>query len=92
MKPDTSDTFGARLRSARKAKHLTQKQLAKAVGIAQPSLSDLESGKSKAPRLETAMALHGYLGVSLQWLMFGEGGGARPKRAHRQGGADAQAR
>lgn len=62
--------FGARLRSARRHKLLTQKQLAHAVGISQGTLSELESighGSAYAPQIAEIC------GVSATWLASGEG-------------------
>lgn len=50
-------SFGGRVREERKAAGLSQKALARMVGIKQPSLSDIESGKTKNPDLHTKIAL-----------------------------------
>lgn len=64
---------GVRLRHARKAKGLTQVQLAKASGVKQATISEVETGESKSPLgtnlVKLALALH----VSPEWLAAGKG-------------------
>ena len=64
-------TFGARLKLARKAAHLTQKQAAAKAGMSQGTLSDLENDGSTSSTY-TARLAHSY-GVSARWLADGEG-------------------
>ncbi|WP_394561059.1 helix-turn-helix domain-containing protein [Aquipseudomonas alcaligenes] len=70
MKPFDLTTLGGRIAFARKAKKLTQAELAKLAGIGQSSIALLESGSTKAPQraLELAQALE----VSMEWLLHGE--------------------
>lgn len=58
-----------RLKSARKAANKTQAEVAKAVGMTQPSYHQLESGKSVASTFLPLIA--DYLGVSSLWLQTG---------------------
>jgi transcriptional regulator with XRE-family HTH domain len=64
MKPDT---FATRLRELRSRAGLTQAELSRKAGLAQPSVSRLERGLKK-PGLATAQALAAALGVSLARL------------------------
>lgn len=66
-------TFGERVRESRKKLKLTQKQLAKASGMAQATLSDIERGKNEGSR--DVVALAKALKVSAEWLINGEQGG-----------------
>ena len=65
------NTIGDRVRVARKNKGMTQGQLAAAVGIAQPTLSNLEKGK----HAETVkiVEIAKTLGVRPEWLSSGAG-------------------
>lgn len=70
VKPDLS-TFSKRLVYARHALQLTQEQLAKASGVKQTTIGNLESGVRKSPR--NLLQLASALGVSAVWLQFGKG-------------------
>jgi transcriptional regulator with XRE-family HTH domain len=62
--------FGQRLYDARKRAKKTQVQLCKAVGMSQGNYTDLEtSGQSSGFTPKIAA----FLGVSVQWLAYGEG-------------------
>lgn len=63
--------FKDRLIKARKAAKRTQKQVAEAVGISQPTYSDMETGNSASSSYIVEIAM--YLDVSAQWLRSGEG-------------------
>lgn len=63
--------FKDRLIKARKAAKRTQKQVAEAVGISQPTYSDMETGNSASSSYIVEIAA--FLGVSAQWLRNGEG-------------------
>ncbi|GAN96680.1 transcriptional regulator XRE [Komagataeibacter europaeus NBRC 3261] len=65
-----SDTVGSRLRRLRMTKKLKQADVAEAVGIARPYLSDLESGK-KDGSFRTVGALADFFDVSLDYLYRG---------------------
>ncbi|USD22131.1 XRE family transcriptional regulator [Microbulbifer variabilis] len=60
-----------RLKEARKGAGKTQKQVAEAVGITQPSYSELENGRSYGTRYITQIAT--FLGVNPVWLASGTG-------------------
>lgn len=62
-------TFQERLKEARIKKGLSQGQLAKACGVSQGTIANLESGYRKQPRsiIEIARAL----GVDAEWLATG---------------------
>lgn len=64
----SNNTFAARLKRLREAAGLTQQQLADAAGLAQGAVADLERGRRPDPRLSTALALAGALGVSVERL------------------------
>lgn len=67
-------TFGDRLAAAREASHLTQKELAQRVGVKNSTMRDWENDLSE-PRANRLSTLAGILGVSLSWLLTGEGEG-----------------
>jgi transcriptional regulator with XRE-family HTH domain len=67
------ETVGNRIRKLRKARKLTQPQLAKAVGITQASVTDLETGRSKSPASSTLTRLARFFEVDPEWLMTGKG-------------------
>ena len=48
---------------------LSQNQLAKLAGIPQSVLSDIECGKTKAPRIDTLQAIAAALGVTVDELI-----------------------
>ena len=60
-------SFGARLRTLRKAKGLSQVQLSKAVGVSQNAISLIERGRGY-PTIETADAIAQALGVPIEDL------------------------
>ena len=59
--------IGDRVRNARKAKNLTQSELARRIGQSQQNIQQLESGKVKQPRY--LYELSEALDVSFDWLM-----------------------
>lgn len=65
-----------RLKQARKAARKTQKQVAEAVGMTQPSYSELETGQSQGSALLPKIAM--FLGVNVHWLDSGEGAMTAP--------------
>ena len=67
-------TFGDRLAAARDGARLTQKDLAQRVGIKTSTLRNWEDDLSE-PRANRLSILAGILGVSLSWLLTGEGEG-----------------
>ena len=71
MKAFDTTTLGGRIATARRARKLTQTDLANLAGINQSSIALLESGSSKSSHnaLELAQALM----VPIDWLINGEG-------------------
>lgn len=61
-------TFGEKIKEARKAKKLTQKQLANKIGAAHNSISDWENNKNK-PDPDTIELLCGVLDISPNYLL-----------------------
>lgn len=64
-------TFGERVREARLEAHLTQAALAKAAGMKQPTIAEIEAGDYKESRRLNALARA--LKVSPDWLEHGRG-------------------
>ena len=67
-------TFGDRLAGAREAAGLSQKDLAKALGVKLTTLVAWENDTSE-PRANRLQMVAGLLGVSLGWLITGQGDG-----------------
>lgn len=70
-------TFGDRLAAAREAAGMSQKELAKSIGIKLGTLRDWEDDLAE-PRANRLSMLSGILSVSLSWLLSGEGDGVPP--------------
>ena len=64
-------SIGERLRRARKARTVTQVELAERTGVAHSTVVRIERGQTK-PRIETVWAFAEALGVDPKWLAFGE--------------------
>lgn len=64
---------GLRLRHARKLRGMTQQQLAKAAGLAQVTISEVETGESKSFHGSNLIAVARVLRVSPEWLAKGIG-------------------
>ena len=64
-------TLAVRLKTARLAKGLTQGQLAKAAGVTQGTIGNLERGLRQQPR--ELLALAAAVGVTPEWLADGSG-------------------
>ncbi|ROT96342.1 helix-turn-helix domain-containing protein [Histidinibacterium lentulum] len=73
-------TFGDRLAAAREAAGMTQKELAKRVGVKVTTLARWEDDQAE-PRANRLQMLSGMLGVSLRWLLTGTGEGVEPPGA-----------
>lgn len=71
---DETATFGDRLAAARDAASLTQKDLAKRLGVKLSTLKNWEDDLNE-PRANKLQMVSGVLGVSLSWLLTGEGEG-----------------
>ena len=67
-------TFGDRLAGARDAAGLDQKGLAEKLGVKLVTIAGWENDL-KEPRANRLQMLSGILGVSLSWLLTGEGDG-----------------
>ena len=67
-------TFGDRVAGAREALGIGQPELAKRLGIKVKTLRDWENDLGE-PRANKLQMLSGVLGVSLMWLLNGEGDG-----------------
>lgn len=71
---ETSATFGDRLVAAREAADLSQKALAKRLGVKLKTVVAWENDLSE-PRANRLQTMAGLLNVSLMWLLTGEGEG-----------------
>jgi transcriptional regulator with XRE-family HTH domain len=71
--PDVA-TFGDRVAAARENAQMTQAVLSKRLGIKQSTLRGWENDLSE-PRANRLATLAGVLGVSMMWLINGEGEG-----------------
>ena len=69
-----SATFGDRIAAARDASQMSQKELAKRLGIALKTLEGWENDLAE-PRANKLQTLSGLLNVSIPWLLTGEGEG-----------------
>ncbi|MCR9067260.1 MAG: helix-turn-helix domain-containing protein [Rhodobacteraceae bacterium] len=67
-------TFGDRMTGAREAAGLSQAALAKRLGVRVKSIRSWENDQSE-PRANKLQMLAGMLGVSIMWLLSGEGDG-----------------
>ena len=64
---------GQRIRALRLARGMNQRTLARLLGIAAPSLSELETGKSKEPSGPVLAGLCRLLHTNQDWLLTGKG-------------------
>ena len=71
---DEAATFGDRLAAAREAAGLSQADLAQRLGVKTKVVEHWEAD-AKEPRANRLQMLAGMLGVSLMWLLTGEGDG-----------------
>lgn len=71
---DDSATLGDRLVAAREAAGLSAADLASHVGVRAKTLDNWEADRSE-PRANRVQMLAGVLGVSIVWLLTGEGEG-----------------
>ena len=70
---DSRETFiGSRIKAARRAKGLTQKEFAESLGIVQGFLSGIETGK-KTPSDTLLIALCHHYRINEEWLFTGAG-------------------
>lgn len=66
-------TAGGRIRTLREAAGLSVAELARRIGVRQPSLWELENGLSKSPRSSTLLKLAEVLNASPDWIASGKG-------------------
>lgn len=67
-------TLAHRIRQARRARNMTQAQLAAAMGVSRPAASQWESRTSpSAPETHRIERIAEVLGVSADWLLTGKG-------------------
>ena len=69
-----SATFGDRLAAAREAAGMSQKQLAKRMGVKLGTINGWENDLNE-PRANRLSMMAGILNVSIVWLLTGEGDG-----------------
>jgi len=74
---DTQATLGDRLSAAREAAGLSQSSLAARLGVRLKTLRGWENDLAE-PRANRLQMLAAMLGVSLRWLLTGEGEGVAP--------------
>jgi transcriptional regulator with XRE-family HTH domain len=70
---DMGRNIGVRLRHARKLRGLSQEGLAKASGVKQASISQLETGESQSFKGTTLVSIAQTLKVNPEWLATGKG-------------------
>lgn len=70
-------TFGDRVAAAREARKMSQKLLAKRLGVGLKTIEGWENDLSE-PRANKLQTLSGVLNVSIPWLLTGEGAGVHP--------------
>jgi transcriptional regulator with XRE-family HTH domain len=63
------ERFGARLRSFRESKGLSQRALSQRAGVSQPTIAYLESGRRASVSLESARRIAEALGISIDRLI-----------------------
>jgi transcriptional regulator with XRE-family HTH domain len=69
-----STPIGERLKLIRKARKMTQVELAKAVGVDQSAISQIERGNSKGASAENLLKIAAILKTNPHWLLTGKGG------------------
>lgn len=62
-------TLGQRIRLRRRELGYTQHELAEKVGVAQPHISEIETGKTLDPRMKTLRHFARALGVGLEGIV-----------------------
>ncbi|WP_435310407.1 helix-turn-helix domain-containing protein [Primorskyibacter sedentarius] len=67
-------TFGDRVAAAREAANMTQKELAKRLGVKLSTLESWEADTSE-PRANRLSMMAGLMNVSIMWLLNGDGEG-----------------
>ena len=74
---DDAATFGDRLAAAREVRGMSQKDLARRMGVNLKSLESWENDM-REPRANKLQMISGLLDVSMSWLLTGEGRGVDP--------------
>ncbi len=77
---EAAATFGDRMTLAREAQGMNQEDLARRLGIRLQTLRNWEDDRSE-PRANRLQMLAGVLGVSMVWLLTGEGEGGPSVRS-----------
>lgn len=77
---DTRATLGDRITAAREQAGISQAEAARRLGVRTATIQAWEADASE-PRANRLQMLSGLLGVSLLWLMTGEGDGPDPDQA-----------
>ena len=79
--------FASRLRSARSRLDISARELDRRAGLTEGHTSLMESGKRERLEAATAAKLAQALGVTLDWLVIGEGDGPeeRPSKTGTEG-------
>lgn len=77
---EAAATFGDRMTRSREAQGMNQEDLARRLGIRLQTLRNWEDDRSE-PRANRLQMLAGVLGVSMVWLLTGEGEGGPPARS-----------
>lgn len=80
---EAAATFGDRLTLAREAQGMSQEDLARRLGIRLQTLKNWEDDRSE-PRANRLQMLAGVLGISMVWLLTGEGEGGPSLRAREE--------
>jgi transcriptional regulator with XRE-family HTH domain len=80
MMPPAPDTLAERLRFARQKGEINQRALARLSGVSTSYVSLLELGQRTNPEVEKIGAIARTLGVTVDWLAFGQGATPTSKR------------
>lgn len=67
-----AQAFGARLRSCRKSRRLSQAAVAKAGGISRPAISQWENGETEKVDAEALCKIADFLDTTADYLLFGK--------------------
>lgn len=68
------NNWHTRLTAARVKRGLNKSELAKGVGVSNPTVTDWESGEIKKLEAENLLKICELLSISSRWLMLGRGG------------------
>lgn len=75
--PEATNSFGARLYELRRAKNVSQEELAELLDVSRQSISKWENDKAY-PEMTRLLCMSEYFGVSLDYLMRGVEGAQAP--------------